>query len=96
MSTILARRGIPALPKLSVPLINVVNNSDLPDGLRSHCKFKLRVKAWTLPPLAILTPVCDEPSATGVCTWDLSMGPDAKLIRFMTKEEEDVFFSKIV
>ncbi len=96
MSTILARRGIPALPKLRVPLINVVNNRDLPDGLRSQCKFKLRVKAWTLPPLAILTPVIDEPSTSGVCTWDLSMGPDAKVIRFMTKEEEDVFFSQIV
>jgi len=96
MSTILARRGIPALPKLFIPYNNTINNRDLPDGLRSHCKFKLRVKAWTLPPLAIITPVCEEPSTAGVCTWDLSMGSDAKVIRFMTKEEEDMFFSQIV
>ena len=35
MSVILARRGLTALPQLSIPCINVVNRSDMSDGLLS-------------------------------------------------------------
>ncbi len=100
MTTILARRGIPELPKLRVPHNNVVNNSDLPDGLRSHTILKLRLKSWTLPPLIIMTPDHDT---TPVCkvniqwtpaisTWDLlSAEPATKLV---CREEPGIFFGR--
>ncbi len=56
MSSLLERRGKPPVTKLIIQSNFVVNNSDLPDGLRSQCKLKLRLKAWTLPPLEVLTP----------------------------------------
>ncbi len=46
MSSILARRGRPALPQLFIPQINVVNRREMPDGLRSPILRQQNEYTW--------------------------------------------------